>query len=162
MSIVCGSFSSWWISWRRHQMIASLRGATVHKTSLSLLNSLLQNSYSKYCMLDYLNCLKPPIIVYTLLRKSMLSIQTLWSVSIELDTAQRQIRKNYWCRWASSGSGEANFIPDTICWRLTDQWLKTFENAFVTTSILERRWRVGQPLVNHMSTVDRPAAPAGG
>ncbi len=86
----------------------------------------------------------------------------LWSVFIELDTAQIQIQKNYWCRWASSGSGETNFIPDTICRQLTDQRLKTIENAFVTTRILERHWPVGQPSANHLSTVDRPGAPAGG
>ena len=40
---------------------------------------------------------------------------TLWSVSIELDTAQIQNPKIYCCRRASSISGEANFTPDSIC-----------------------------------------------
>ena len=79
---------------------------------------------------------------------------SLWSVSTELDTSQGQNPKIYCHPWSSSGSGEANFSPDTICPRLTDWPMKT--RICPPASMCVAGW-----LVNHLSTVDRLAACVG-
>ena len=95
-------------------------------------------------------------IVSTLCKRYGLSPQSWTQSSTELDTELDKIQK-FIAIPEHPLAVEGPIFPRTPT---VDR--PTAENAIVSTSIHVCHWPVGQPLVYHLSTVDRPAAPVGG